>query len=57
MGPCSLEPNFIVKNLVDQNPIRLDMAVPVTCPVPGKLVIAILRGKWLFCEEEVDNRL
>jgi len=55
MGPGSFESNFIVENLVDQNPIRLDMAVPVTSPIPTELMIAILRRKWLFCEEEVDN--
>jgi hypothetical protein len=55
VGPGSFEPNFIVKNLVDQNPIRLDMAVPVASPIPTELMIATLRRKWLFCEEEVDN--
>ena len=55
LGPGSFEPNIIVKNLVDQNPIRLDMAVPVASPIPTELMIATLRRKWLFCEEEVDN--
>ncbi len=57
MGSGSFQPNFIVENLVDQNPIRLDMAVPVTCPNPSKLMIAILWGKRLFCEEEVNDSL
>ena len=55
VGPSSFEPNFIVKDLVDQNPIRLDMAVPVTSPISTELMIAILRRKWLFCDEDVDN--
>ncbi len=55
MGPGSFEPNFIVKNRVDQNPIRLDMAVPVDSPIPAEL-IAIFRRKWFLGEEEVDNR-
>jgi len=55
VGPCSFEANFIVKNLVDQNPIRFYMAIPVPSPIPAELMIAILRRKWLFCEEEVDN--
>ena len=57
MAPGSFEPNFIVKNLVDQNPIRLNMATPVTYPIPSELMIAILRRKRLFCEEEVNDSL
>ncbi len=56
MGSGSFEPNFIVKNLADQNPIRLDMAVPVTSPISTEWMIAILRRKWLLCKEKADNR-
>ena len=55
VGPGSFEPNFIVKNLVDQNPIRFDMAVPAAPPIPTKLMIAIPPRKWLFREEKVDD--
>lgn len=57
VGPGSFEPNFIVENLVYQNPIRFDMAVPVTSPVPAELMIAILRWKRLSCEEEANYSL
>ncbi len=53
----SFKPNFIVENLVDQNPIRLDVAIPVTRPIPSKLMITILWGKWFFFYEEVNNSL
>ena len=55
MGSGSLQPNLILKNLVDQNPIWLDMAVSVTFPISTELMIAILRWKCFFCEEEVDD--
>ena len=55
VGPGSFEPNLIVKNLVNQKPIGLDMAVPVPSPIPTELMIAILRRKWLFCQKEVDD--
>jgi len=55
MGSGSFKPNFIFENLVDQNPIRLDVAIPVTCPIPSEWMIAILWWKWLLCEKEVNN--
>lgn len=55
VGSGSFEPNLIVKNLVDQKPIGLNMTVPVASPIPTELMIAILRRKWPACKEEVDN--
>jgi len=51
----SFKPNFSFENLVDQNPIWLDVAIPVTCPTPSERMIAILLGKWLTREKEVNN--
>lgn len=55
MGSGSFKPNFIFENLEDQNPIWLDVAIPVTCPIPSEWMIAILWGKCLTCEKEVNN--
>jgi hypothetical protein len=57
MSSGSFKPNLIFENLVDQNPIWLDVTIPVTCPMPSELMISILWGKWLICEKEVNNGL
>ena len=57
MRSGSFEPNFIIQNLINQQPIRLDMAVSVTCPIPTELVIAVFLRKGLLCQKQVDDHL
>jgi hypothetical protein len=57
MRSGSFEPNFIIQNLINQQPIRLDIAVPMTCPIPTERVIAVLLRKGFLCQKQVDDHL
>jgi len=61
VSPCSFQTKLIVESLVDQNPIRLNMAVAMPAPLTSKWVIAIpgmqggsrknkIRHSSYFCE-------
>lgn len=41
MGACSFQTKFIVQELVDQYPVRLNVTIAVPVPVASKLVIAV----------------
>jgi len=51
MSAGSLQSDLVFQNLVDQEPIRLDVAVAVSAPITSKLVISIFGGKSLPGQE------
>lgn len=51
----SFQPQLILQDLVDQNPVWLNVAVTMTAPIAAKLVIAILGRQRCFFEKKVDN--
>jgi hypothetical protein len=48
---------FITVYPVDQQPIRLDMTVSISSPVPAQDVISIFLPQWLLRSKCPDNRL
>lgn len=42
---CAIENEFIGLEGVDQNPVRLDMALPLVCMSATKRVVTIFRGQ------------
>lgn len=46
VGPGSFQSNLFIENLVDQNPIRFDVAISVASPVSTEFMIAIFRREW-----------
>jgi len=56
MGSGSLQTKFVSQNFIDQQPIRLDMAISMFNPIPPKLVILIPQSESLACEEKIHDR-
>ena len=57
MGSGSLETNMGFNNCVNQNPIRLDMAVPAAGKIAAQWMIFVFRREWLALNQKVENRL
>ena len=57
VGVCSgpFQKKFIARWFVDQNPVRLNVAVASPDPIPPKLVIAILWRQWFLSKKKVDD--
>ena len=57
VGVCSgpFQKKFIARRFVDQNPVRLNVAVASPEPIPPKLVIAILWMQRFLCKKKVDD--
>jgi hypothetical protein len=56
MGPGSFESNFIIKNLVNQKPVGLDVAVSVADPTASEWMIAVFGWKRFLCKKKVHQR-
>ena len=53
--PCPFQKKFIAHRFVDQNPVRLNVAVASPDPIPPKLVIAILWRQRFLCKKKGDD--
>ena len=52
-GP--FQKNLIFCRFVDQNPVRLNVAVSSPDPIPPELVIAVLWRQRFLCKKKVDD--
>ncbi|OGQ88684.1 MAG: hypothetical protein A2512_03490 [Deltaproteobacteria bacterium RIFOXYD12_FULL_56_24] len=52
MGASTHKMQVVATDLVDQQPVRLDVAIPVVFPVAFQRVIFIFRGQWLTCKQQ-----
>ena len=55
MSPGPFQKNFICCRFVDQNPVRLNVAVASSDPIPPELVIAVPGRQWFLCKKKVDD--
>jgi len=55
MSPGPFQKNFICCRFVDQNPVRLNVAVASPDPIPPELVIAVLWRQRFLCKKKVDD--
>ena len=56
MGSGSLETNMAFNKRVNQNPIRLDMAVPAAGKIAPQWMVFVFRREWLALNQKVKNR-
>ena len=54
MSSSSFQAKLIFEDLVDQNPVRLNMAVSVPRPFTRQLMITILWRQWLLLKKQID---
>ncbi len=57
MGSGSFEVEHVVIDAVDEQPVRLDMAVPRTVPRTSQSVITVFRLQRLSCDEAENDVL
>ena len=55
MSAGSFQKKLIFRRFVDQNPVRLNVAVASPDPIPPKLVNAILGRQRFLCKKKVDD--
>ena len=56
MGSGSLETNMGFNNCINQNPIRLDMAVPAAGKIAAQRMVFVFLREWLAFNQKIENR-